>query len=108
MLERNSISLNIQFVDARIICVFLEVLKRLMIPASGGSRDSDDPALFDSPLILLRTILTLLTQHHLVPIFLMLDCFQLLHEFALQGGPDLGNRRLRYIFHFNLFFVLVK
>ena len=78
-----------------------------MIPASGGGSHSDDPALLDSPLILLRSILTLLTQHHLVPLFLMLDCFQLLHEFALEGSPDLGGRRLRYIFHFNLYFVLV-
>ena len=99
-------SLIIQLVHARIICILLEVLIGFMVP--GGCGHPDDPILLDPPVLLLCTCLTLQAQHHLVPLFLLLDCLELLHEFALQGGTDLGHRWLRSVAHFNLYLVLAK
>jgi hypothetical protein len=44
----------------------------------------------------------------MVPLFLLLDCLELLHEFALQGSPDLGHRGLRSVAHFVLYLILAK
>ena len=99
-------SLNINLVHARIICILLGVLIDLMVPRSGGH--PDDPVLLDPPLLLLRARLTLLGQHHLVPLFLLLACLQLLHELALEGGPDLGGWRLRSINRVAVYLVLAK
>ena len=102
-------SLNIHLVHASIICILLEVLIDLMVPRSvGGGGHPDDPVLLDTPLLLLRARLTLLGQYHLVPLFLVLACLQLLHELALEGGPDLGAWGLRSISRVDLYLVLAK
>jgi hypothetical protein len=101
-------SLNILLVHACIICIFLEILIELLVPRSGtGVGHSYAPVLLETP-ILLRTSLTLLRLNDLVALFLLLACLQLLHEFALEGGPDLGGRGFRSITRFDLYLVLAK
>jgi hypothetical protein len=100
-------SLNILLVHACIICIFLEVLIELLVPRSAGGGHSYDPVLFETP-ILLRTSLTLLRLNDLVALFLLLACLQLLHEFALEGGPDLGGWGFRSITRVDLYLVLAK